>query len=85
MPKSSLFNAFSRILNRAGLPPLPIHSLRHTHAVILLESGADMKYVQERLGHGSIQITSDVYAHVSKKLEAMNMDKFENHLKNILE
>nr|WP_309473843.1 tyrosine-type recombinase/integrase [Paenibacillus thiaminolyticus] len=85
MPKSSLFNAFSRILNRAGLPPLPIHSLRHTHAVILLESGADMKYVQERLGHGSIQITSDVYAHVSKKLEATNMDKFENHLKNILE
>ncbi|WP_418888916.1 tyrosine-type recombinase/integrase [Paenibacillus apiarius] len=47
MPKSSLFNAFSRILKRAGLPPLPIHSLRHTHAVILLESGADMKYVQE--------------------------------------
>lgn len=85
MPKSSLFNAFSRILKRAGLQPLPIHSLRHTHAVILLESGADMKYVQERLGHGSIQITSDVYAHVSKKLETMNMDKFENHLKNILE
>ncbi|BFH13547.1 hypothetical protein J6TS7_55510 [Paenibacillus dendritiformis] len=44
-----------------------------------------MKYVQERLGHGSIQITWDVYAHVSKKLEATNMDKFENHLKNILE
>lgn len=44
-----------------------------------------MKYVQERLGHGSMQITSDVYAHVSKKLEATNMDKFENHLKNILE
>ncbi|WP_420798519.1 tyrosine-type recombinase/integrase [Paenibacillus dendritiformis] len=57
MPKSSLFNAFSRILKRAGLPPWPIHSLRHTHAVKLLESGADMKYVQERLGHGSIQIT----------------------------
>lgn len=85
MPKSSLFNAFSRILKRAELKPLPIYSLRHTHAVILLESGADMKYVQERLGHGSIQITSDVYAHVSKKLEAMNMDKFEDHLKNILE
>ena len=85
MPKSSLFNAFSRILKRAELKPLPIHSLRHTHAVILLESGADMKYVQERLGHGSIQITSDVYTHVSKKLEAMNMDKFEDHLKNILE
>ncbi|WGU95593.1 tyrosine-type recombinase/integrase [Paenibacillus dendritiformis] len=63
MPQSSLFNALSRILTRAGLPSLPIHSLRHTHAVLLLEGGSAMKYVQERLGHGSIQITSDVYSH----------------------
>ncbi|MDM5196608.1 hypothetical protein QUF79_00665 [Fictibacillus enclensis] len=28
-----------------------------------------MKYVQERLGHGSIQVTSDVYAHIAKKIE----------------
>ncbi|MEX3712876.1 tyrosine-type recombinase/integrase [Cytobacillus horneckiae] len=53
MPKSSLFISFSRILRKANLPSLPIHSLRHTHAVLLLEAGADMKYVQERLGHGS--------------------------------
>lgn len=83
MPKSSLFNAFSRILKRAGIPPLPIHSLRHTHAVILLESGADMKYVQERLGHGSIQITSDVYSHISKKLEAENMKRYEENTQQI--
>jgi integrase len=38
MPKSSLFNAFERILSRADLTDLPIHSLRHTHAVILLEA-----------------------------------------------
>ncbi|MGM9968414.1 MAG: tyrosine-type recombinase/integrase [Rummeliibacillus sp.] len=32
----------------------------HTHAVLLLESGASMKFVQERLGHKNITITSDV-------------------------
>lgn len=85
MPKSSLFNAFSRILKRADLKPLPIHSLRHTHAVLQLEAGASMKYVQERLGHGSMQITSDVYAHISKKIEADTMDKFEKYTSNILE
>lgn len=85
MPKSSLFNAFSRILKKADLPPLPIHSLRHTHAVVQLEAGADMKYVQERLGHGSIQVTSDVYAHISKKIEKDTMDKYETYMKNILE
>lgn len=84
MPKSSLFNAFSRILKRAGLNSLPIHSTRHTHAVLQLEAGADMKYVQERLGHGSMQITSDVYAHISKKIEKNNMDRYEDYMKGVL-
>jgi hypothetical protein len=45
---------------------------------------ADMKYVQERLGLGSMQITADVYAHISKKIETATMDKFEGYTKNIL-
>jgi len=77
MPKSSLFNSFSRILKRIGHESLPIHSLRHTCAVLMLEAEADMKFVQEQLGHGSIQITSDVYSHISKKLEARNIEKVE--------
>ncbi|MMZ60965.1 Tyrosine recombinase XerD [compost metagenome] len=84
MPKSSLFNAFERICKRSGLPKLPIHSLRHTCAVLMLEAGSDMKYVQEQLGHGSIQITSDVYSHISKKIEQRNIELFEEYTKNIL-
>lgn len=84
MPKSSLFNAFERICKRASLPKLPIHSLRHTCAVLLLEAGADMRYVQEQLGHGSIQITSDVYSHISIKIEERNIERFEEYTKNIL-
>lgn len=57
-----------------------IHCLRHTHAFLLLESGATMKYIQERLGHGSAQITADVYAHISKKIEKDTMSKFEDYL-----
>ncbi|MBW5467406.1 tyrosine-type recombinase/integrase [Brevibacillus formosus] len=83
VPKSSLFNAFSRTLKRLNIPSIPIHSLRHTHAVLLLETGTDMKYIQERLGHGSIQITSDVYAHISKKIELDNMDKFESYMESV--
>ncbi|HHT7228088.1 TPA: tyrosine-type recombinase/integrase [Bacillus cereus] len=85
IPKSSLFNSFSRILKKANLPSLPIHSLRHTHAVLQLEAGASMKYLQERLGHGSMQITADVYSHISKKLDQEAMTKFEEHMRNILE
>lgn len=83
MPKSTLFNAFSRISKRSGIKPLPIHSLRHTHAVLQLEAGADMKYLQERLGHGSMKITADVYSHVSKKIEKRNAALFEQYMDDI--
>jgi integrase len=85
MPKSSLYNSFERILKRANLSKLPIHSLRHTHVVLQMEAGADMKYIQERLGHGSMQITSEVYAHISKKIEKDTMDKFEKYTKGMLD
>lgn len=49
---------------------------------MLLEA-ADMKFVQERLGHGSMQITSDIYAHVSKKIAARSIDKFDEYMKEI--
>ncbi|MCE4048052.1 tyrosine-type recombinase/integrase [Bacillus sp. Au-Bac7] len=84
LPKSTLFNAFRRILKKADLPALSIHTLRHTHAVLLLESNVEMKYIQETLGHGSMQITSDIYTHVSKKIETDAIERFENHTKNII-
>lgn len=83
LPKSTLFNVFRRILTKAGLPHLDIHSLRHTHAVLMLESKVEMKFIQEALGHGSMQITSDVYAHVSKKIETDAISKFEEHTQSI--
>ncbi|UOQ85655.1 site-specific integrase [Gracilibacillus salinarum] len=83
MPKSSLFNAFRRILKQAGISNLPIHSLRHTHAVLLLESGTDMKFIQERLGHGSYQVTADVYSHISKRLDEKSMAKYEYYFNQI--
>lgn len=61
------------------MDPLPIHGLRHTHAVMLLEAGASMKYIQERLGHKNMQVTSDIYSHISKKLESQTLDMYEEY------
>src|SRR5262249_52167309 len=41
-----------------------IHDLRHTYASLLIQDGWPLKYVQEQLGHASIQITGDVYGHL---------------------
>jgi integrase len=56
------------------------HGLRHTHAIMLLESGVDIKSVSERLGHSSVEFTANVYVHFTKNLE----DKLINNLQSYL-
>ncbi|WP_316684189.1 site-specific integrase [Streptomyces spongiicola] len=55
---------FQRLAAEAGLPPIRLHDLRHGAAKLAVAAGADMKIVQEMLGHSSITITSDTYASV---------------------
>lgn len=49
---------------RAGVPKIRFHDLRHTHATILLRQGIHPKVVSERLGHASVALTLDTYSHV---------------------
>jgi len=53
------------------------HSLRHTHATILVENGANIKDVQRRLGHSDISTTLNTYAHATEKMENRSIDIFE--------
>jgi Site-specific recombinase XerD len=68
------------VCKRVGLPQLSPHALRHTHAVHLLESGANIKYVSERLGHASVKITADTYLHVTKKIEQDALDLYASYI-----
>ncbi len=43
------------------------HSLRHTHATLLLEAGEDLELVSKRLGHSGINTTAKIYSHVLEK------------------
>ena len=58
------------------------HMLRHTHATLLLESGANIKNIQARLGHANISVTLDTYSHVTKKMETETVDILEKRVKN---
>ncbi|MEG0970258.1 MAG: tyrosine-type recombinase/integrase [Acidaminococcaceae bacterium] len=45
------------------------HSLRHTHATLLLKAGVPYKKVQVRLGHASFKQTMDTYSHISPEFD----------------
>jgi integrase len=54
---------------RAGLPRLRFHDMRHTAATLMLEQGVHPKVVAERLGHATVNVTLNVYSHVTPTMQ----------------
>ncbi len=63
-PAKDVGDQLKRLLQKAGLPDLRFHDLRHSAATLLLSEGVHPKVVQELLGHSTISMTMDVYSHV---------------------
>jgi integrase len=59
-----------RALGDTAPPPIHLHDLRHTHASLLLKAGVPVKVVSERLGHATVMITLETYAHVLPGMQA---------------
>lgn len=65
MRPSEVARRFSALARRIGLAPgTRFHTLRHTHATVLIAEGVDVRTVSERLGHASTSTTTNTYAHV---------------------
>ena len=75
---NSATHAWIKLVRRCGLYGIRLHDARHTHASLLLKQGVHPKIVQERLGHGSIQITLDTYSHVAPGLQQAAAIKFDD-------
>lgn len=78
--KNTLYRNFAKTLNKAGLPPMRVHDLRHSAATILLAMGVNIKVIQEILGHSNVSLTLKVYSHVLPGMQAEAMQKWGNVL-----
>jgi integrase len=77
MGPRNLLRHFKITLERAGLPNVRFHDLRHTAASLMLMQGTHPKVVQERLGHSQISVTLDTYSHVLPSLQAEAAEKID--------
>lgn len=79
MVTSDSFKYASRLINHDLGIKFNFHSLRHTHATILVENNANIKDVQERLGHSKLETTMDTYVHNTDALRTQSVDIFEKN------
>ena len=71
------FKYASRTIHHELQLAFDYHSLRHTHATMLIEAGANVKNVQTRLGHNNIQTTLQTYVHDTEKMGEQSVELFE--------
>ena len=62
--KSALDKNIKRLAKKAGLLPIRVHDLRHSHASMLIEMGFSPLEIANRLGHESVKTTLDTYSHL---------------------
>lgn len=67
-------NVLERHCNRAKIPVISVHGLRHTHASVLLFAGVSIASVARRLGHSSMTTTQKTYLHIIRELENQDID-----------
>ncbi len=79
-PDSLVRRQFLPALKRAGVKRVRFHDLRHLNVALRLEQGQNIKYIQNQLGHASIQTTIDRYGHLLKEVNTDQAMKLDNAL-----
>ena len=74
---------FKKLAGQAGFPSARFHDLRHSYAVVSLQSGDDIKTVQENLGHHTAAFTLDVYGHVTEQMKRNSADRMQRFIESL--
>ena len=76
----TVYKHLKRIVRGLGLDAMRFHDLRHSYAVAALQSGDDVKSVQEALGHHAAAFTLDVYGHVTDTMRKQSAERMEGFI-----
>lgn len=81
---STINNRLKVLCENANIPTITVHSLRHTHASLLLFAGVSIASVANRLGHSNMTTTQETYLHIIQELENQDNDKIIRHLSMLM-
>lgn len=81
---STINNRLKVLCNKADVPTITVHSLRHTHASLLLFANVSIASVANRLGHSSMTTTQETYLHIIQELENQDNEKIIHHLSMLM-
>lgn len=71
---------FKRFVTDHKLKPITPHGLRHTHASLLFSAGVEPKNISDRLGHSTVQITLDLYTHITEEQRSDTVEKLLEYM-----
>ncbi|HAP9612447.1 TPA: tyrosine-type recombinase/integrase, partial [Enterococcus faecium] len=77
-PPYSFANWLKEAAKKAGVKPIKLHALRHSHVAFLIEQNIQPLSIQERLGHANIQITLGTYGHLYAKSDQQVVSAIDN-------
>ena len=77
---STFFQRFKRFIEKNNLKQISPHGLRHTHASLLFSAGVEPKNISDRLGHSTVQITLDLYTHLTEDQRTDTVQKLIDYM-----
>ena len=81
---STVNSRLETLCKDAGVPTITVHSLRHTHASLLIYAGVSVASIAKRLGHSNVTTTQETYLHIIQELESQDNDKIVEHLSMLI-
>lgn len=75
---------FAKFIQQTDLPPVHIHSLRHTYATLCIAQGVPITAVAAQLGHANVATTATIYAHAIKSAQIAAADKIGGLFQNLI-